>query len=99
MNAGKSKGDVIESIIETLVGLLGEDWRSGLEYITNGKHMAWYASLRFTLIAAFAGAAFAVLFGLIGAALKQSEIAPLRWIGSFYVNIVRGVPDVLFFLF
>jgi len=90
---------VIESIIETLVSLLGEDWRGGLEYITNGKHMAWYASLRFTLIAAFAGAAFAVLFGLIGAALKQSEFAPLRWIGSFYVNIVRGVPDVLFFLF
>jgi len=90
---------MIESLIETLVNLLGEDWRDGLQYITNGKHMAWYVSIRFTLIAAFAGAAFAVLFGLLGAALKQSTITPLRWIGSFYVNIVRGVPDVLFFLF
>lgn len=90
---------MVESIVEFLVGLLGEDWRGGLEYITNGKHMAWYASVRFTLIAAVAGAFFAVVFGLLGAAMKQSKIAPFRWIGSLYVNIVRGVPDVLFFLF
>lgn len=90
---------MIETVVESLVGLLGEDWRSGLEYITNGKHMAWYASFKFTLIAAVAGAFFAVIFGLLGAALKQSKIAPFRWIGSLYVNIVRGVPDVLFFLF
>jgi len=90
---------VIESIIETLVGLLGEDWRVGLEYITNGKHMKWYASLQYTLIVAVAGAACAVLFGLIGAGLKQSAIAPLRWIGSIYVNMVRGIPDILFILF
>lgn len=90
---------MIESVVELLVGLLGEDWRSGLEYITNGKHMAWYASFKFTLIAAVAGAFFAVIFGLFGAALKQSAIAPFRWVGSLYVNIVRGVPDVLFFLF
>jgi len=90
---------VIESIIETLVGVLGEDWRVGLEYITNGKHMKWYASLQYTLIVAVAGAACAVLFGLIGAGLKQSAIAPLRWIGSIYVNMVRGIPDILFILF
>lgn len=90
---------MIESIIETLVGLLGEDWRVGLEYITNGKHMKWYASLQYTLIVAVAGAACAVLFGLIGAGLKQSAIAPLRWIGSIYVNMVRGIPDILFILF
>ena len=90
---------MIESIVNALVGLLGEDWRAGLEYITNGKHMAWYASFKFTLIAAVAGAFFAVIFGLLGAAAKQSKFAPFRWIGSLYVNIVRGVPDVLFFIF
>ncbi|PID47145.1 MAG: ABC transporter permease [Proteobacteria bacterium] len=90
---------MIESIIDLVVGLLGEDWRDGLEYITNGKHMAWYASLKFTLIAAVAGAFFAIFFGLLGAALKQSKFTPFRWIGTLYVNIVRGVPDVLFFLF
>lgn len=90
---------MIESIIETLVGLLGEDWRAGLEYITNGKHMKWYASLQYTLIVAVAGAACAVIFGLIGAGLKQSAIAPLRWIGSIYINMVRGIPDILFILF
>ena len=69
------------------------------EYLTNGKHLAWYASVRFTLIAAVAGAACAVLFGLIGAAAKMSHFAPFRWIGLIYTSIVRGVPDVLFFLF
>jgi len=90
---------MIETIIDALVSILGDDWRASLEYITNGKHMAWYASVKFTLIAAVLGAAFAVLFGLLGAAMKQAPFAPLRWIGSGYVNIVRGVPDVLFFLF
>lgn len=78
---------------------LGEDWAGKLAYITNGKHLAWYASIRFTAIAAFAGAALAVCFGLIGASLKQSRILPLRLVGNFYTTIVRGVPDVLFFLF
>lgn len=78
---------------------LSEDGQTLLNYLTNGKHLSWYASLRFTLIAAFAGAAFAVLFGLIGAAMKQSRFAPFRAVGLFYTTIVRGVPDVLFFLF
>ena len=82
-----------------LTQLLGDDLSSGLSYITNGKHLAWYASFRFTIIAALAGALFALFFGLGGAALRQSRFAVLRSIGALYCNIVRGVPDVLFFLF
>ena len=78
---------------------LGEDLQDSLAYITNGKHLAWYASVRFTLIAAIAGAAFAVLFGMLGAAMKQSGFWPFRILGNFYTNILRGVPDVLFLLF
>jgi polar amino acid transport system permease protein len=84
---------------EWLLSWLGEDWRSTLEYLTNGKHMAWYASVRYTLIAALAGAVLAVLFGLLGAGMKQSRIPPLRWIGNIYTTMVRGIPDVLFLLF
>lgn len=70
-----------------------------LGYLTNGKHLAWYASVQYTLIAALLGGACALLFGLGGAALKRSRIGPLRLIGSAYTNMVRGIPDVLFFLF
>lgn len=73
--------------------------QSSLDYVTNGKHMLWYASFRFTAIAAILGAFFAVLCGLLGAALRQSEWALFRWIGVVYTNMLRGIPDVLFFLF
>ncbi len=82
-----------------LTDWLSNDASSTLAYLTNGKHLAWYASVRFTLIAAFFGAIFAVIFGLIGAALKQSSFGPFKMVGDFYTTIVRGVPDVLFILF
>lgn len=90
---------MIEYLPEWLLTWLGDDWAGKLAYLTNGKHMAWYASIRYTLIAAVAGAMLAVIFGLMGAAMKQSRITPLRWMGNFYTTIVRGVPDVLFLLF
>lgn len=68
-------------------------------YLTNGKHLTWYASVQYTLAAAILGGTFALGFGLLGATLKDSRVGALRLIGSGYVNMVRGVPDVLFFLF
>lgn len=70
-----------------------------LSYLTNGKHLAWYASFQFTIFAALMGGSLAVVFGLTGATLKNSRFLPLRLIGTIYSSIVRGVPDVLFFLF
>lgn len=90
---------MVENLPEWLSGLLSADMQATLAYLTNGKHLAWYASLRFTLIAAVFGAAFAVVFGLLGAALLQSGFFLFRWIGTIYTNMLRGIPDVLFFLF
>ncbi len=73
-----------------------EFWAS---YLTNGRHLNWYASLQYTIVAALLGGAFALLFGIGGAAMRNSATPPLRFIGSIYINMVRGVPDVLFFLF
>ena len=78
---------------------LGDDVLFWLGYLTNGKHLTWYASLQFTVFAAVFGSLLAVTFGLIGATLKNSRFLPLRIIGTIYSSIVRGVPDVLFFLF
>ena len=38
-------------------------------------------------------------FGFGGAVAARSRIAPLRWLGKGYTSIVRGVPDIVFFLF
>lgn len=41
----------------------------------------------------------ALLFGFGGASAARSRIAPLRWFGKGYISVVRGVPDIAFFLF
>lgn len=82
-----------------LFDLVGEDIAFWLSYFTNGKHLNWYASFRFTIVAAVCGALLALVFGLLGATAKASRFAPLRWLGTGYVAMVRGIPDVLFFLF
>ncbi|MCD7060397.1 ABC transporter permease [Pelagibacterium xiamenense] len=78
---------------------MGEDFAFWLAYLTNGKHLAFYASFRFTILAAVFGALLALVFGLLGAMARNSRFAPLRWLGTIYIMMVRGIPDVLFFLF
>jgi polar amino acid transport system permease protein len=90
---------MLELLPEWMKDGIGDDLLFWLGYFTNGKHLAWYASVQYTLLAAVLGAAFALLFGLAGATLKNSRWLPLRLVGSGYTNMVRGVPDVLFFLF
>lgn len=41
----------------------------------------------------------ALFFGFGGATAARSAIAPVRWLGKTYISIVRGVPDIAFFLF
>ncbi len=78
---------------------ISEEAGTWFQYFSNGKHLAWYASVRYTLFAAVVGAIVAVLFGVIGAAARRSGFAPLRWLGLTYTTMVRGIPDVLFILF
>ena len=79
------------------------DTLSGLRwlscYLTTAKHAGFYWSFLtvLTLLAITAPTALAVGFG--GAAAARSQIAPLRWFGKSYIAIVRGVPDIAFFLF
>ncbi|GLO74833.1 ABC transporter permease [Phaeobacter italicus] len=41
----------------------------------------------------------ALLFGFGGAMAARARFAPLSWIGRAYIAVVRGVPDIAFFLF
>ncbi len=50
-----------------------------------------------TLLAITAPASLAM--GFFGAISARARVAPLRWFGKGYISIVRGVPDIAFFLF
>lgn len=68
-------------------------------YLTSGKHMLFYLSFGTVLLLLAVTAPIALLFGFGGAMAARSRIAPLRWFGKAYTSMVRGVPDVVFFLF
>lgn len=82
-----------------LTAVVSDDIAFWLAYLTNGKHMQWYASFQYTITAAIFGAILALIFGLVGAAMKNSRNLVLRGMGDVYTGMVRGIPDVLFFLF
>lgn len=68
-------------------------------YFTTGKHMLFYWSFLTVLVLLAVTAPTALLFGFGGAVAARSQVAPLRWFGKGYIAIVRGVPDIAFFLF
>ncbi|WP_397542300.1 ABC transporter permease subunit [Roseovarius salis] len=68
-------------------------------YLTTGKHMSLYTSVLVVLALLGITAPTALVFGFGGAVLARSRILPLRWLGKAYISVVRGVPDIAFFLF
>lgn len=90
---------LVDILPQGLKDFLGQDLVFWLGYISNGKHLNWYASVQYTLAAMVLGAAIALVVGLVAAAARSNGPLPLRWFAAAYINIVRGVPDVLFFLF
>jgi len=68
-------------------------------YLTTGKHMGFYASFGTVLLLLAITAPAALLFGFGGASAARSRLLPLNWLGKAYIAVVRGVPDIAFFLF
>ena len=68
-------------------------------YLTTGKHMQLYFAGVVVLTLLAITAPTALLFGFGGAVAARSQIAPLRWFGKAYMAIVRGIPDIAFFMF
>ncbi|WP_204353906.1 ABC transporter permease [Yoonia maritima] len=68
-------------------------------YLTTGKHMSMYYAVGTVLLLLAITAPVALAFGFGGASAARSHFAPLRWIGNTYIAIVRGIPDIAFFLF
>ncbi|WP_319826320.1 ABC transporter permease [Thalassovita sp.] len=68
-------------------------------YLTTDKHMMLFYSLGTVLLLLAVTAPTALAFGFAGATAAKSHFFPLRWVGKTYIAIVRGVPDIAFFLF
>ena len=68
-------------------------------YLTTGKHMAFYLSFLVVLVLLALAAPAAMLFGFAGALACRSRLTPVRLLGQGYITMVRGIPDIAFFLF
>ncbi|SEO63225.1 amino acid ABC transporter membrane protein 1, PAAT family [Salinihabitans flavidus] len=77
--------------------LFGLKWLSC--YLTTGKHMAFYGSFGTVLLLLAITAPTALLFGFGGAMLARVRFLPASLLGKTYIALVRGVPDIAFFLF
>jgi len=61
--------------------------------------MSFYVSFGTVLLLLAVTAPTAMAFGFGAAMAARSRFAPLSWLGKGYIAIVRGVPDIAFFLF
>jgi polar amino acid transport system permease protein len=68
-------------------------------YLTTGKHLLLYVSFGTVLLLLAVTAPAALAFGFGGAMAARSGFWPLRIFGKTYIALVRGVPDIAFFLF
>ena len=68
-------------------------------YLTTAKHVAFYMSFGVVLVLLIFAAPLSLLLGFVATSGVRSSIWPVRLIARGYINMVRGVPDVVFFLF
>ena len=68
-------------------------------YLTNRVHILFYQSFLTVLILLAITAPLALAFGFAGAVASRSSFLPLALVGKTYTAMVRGVPDIVFFLF
>ena len=68
-------------------------------YLTTGKHLSMYWAVGTVLLLLAITAPVALIFGFGCESAARSRFLPLRWFGKAYISVVRGVPDIAFFLF
>ena len=68
-------------------------------YLTSGKHLDFYWSFVTVLALLVITAPAAMALGFGGATMARSPYLVARLIGKTYIAMVRGIPDIIFFLF
>lgn len=56
-------------------------------------------ALRNTVLYTVSGFVFALVLGLVVALMRLSSVAPYRWVAGVYIEIFRGLPALLIFIF
>ena len=75
------------------------DWQWFACYLTSGTHLAFYWAFGVVLLLLALAAPLSLGVGMLGALALRSRYAVPRAIGRTYTSMVRGVPDIVFFLF
>lgn len=68
-------------------------------YVTTPKHMSFYNSFLVVMCLLALAAPLAMLFGFLGAIASRSSNNSIRILGKGYLAMIRGIPDIVFFLF
>ncbi|MBD0743753.1 amino acid ABC transporter permease [Streptomyces sp. CBMA152] len=56
-------------------------------------------ALRNTVVYTLSGFVFGLVLGLVVALMRLSSVAPYRWVASIYIELFRGLPALLIFIF
>lgn len=78
-------------------GLAGFNWWAC--YLTTNTHISFYLSFGTILLLIFLCAPVVMILGFGGALARRSAFFPFRFVGQIYTSMVRGVPDIIFFMF
>ncbi|MEM7545923.1 MAG: ABC transporter permease subunit [Pseudomonadota bacterium] len=76
-----------------------QGWEWWFCYLTTAKHVSFYASFGTVLFLLALAAPLILMLGILGALARRSGVLPIRWFGNIYTSMVRGIPDIVFFLF
>ncbi|MGH8992957.1 MAG: amino acid ABC transporter permease [Acidimicrobiia bacterium] len=69
-----------------------------MDFVVEQRGVILEGFLMTVRLAATAGV-LSLVFGTVLAVMRVSPIAPLRWVGGFYVTVVRNTPLTLVFVF
>lgn len=86
-------------MFEWFLSFWSEDWQAFFIYITGGAHQAFYRAFLLNIFVTAVSAIFALGFGIAGASMARSSNPIGSTVGRLYINMVRGIPDVLFIIF
>ncbi|NBM19522.1 amino acid ABC transporter permease [Streptomyces sp. GC420] len=56
-------------------------------------------ALRNTVVYTLSGFLFGLVLGLVVALMRLSSVAPYRWVATVYIELFRGLPALLIFIF
>ncbi len=68
-------------------------------YLTSGKHLLFYYSFGTVLVLLAVTAPVALGMGFLGAMAARAHNRALSLVGKAYMLMVRGIPDIIFFMF